>query len=71
MSLKKKKDNTREATTNRKEYDARKEQEILWKKLRGEDKEFLRRENIRMQPDYQKKVKNYFDIKSDSIESGI
>lgn len=66
-SLKKKKDNKREATTNLKEYDARKQQEILWKKLKGEEKELLRRENIRMQPDYQKKVKNYFEIQSDSI----
>jgi hypothetical protein len=66
-SLKKKKDNKREATTNLQEYDPRKQQEILWKKLKGEDKELLRRENIRMQPDYQKKVKKYFEIKSDSI----
>ena len=66
-SLKKKKDNKREATTNLKEYDPRKQQEILWKKLKGEEKELLRRENIRMQPDYQKKVKNYFEIQSDSI----
>ena len=66
-SLKKKKDNKREATTNLKEYDPGKQQEILWKKLKGEEKELLRRENIRMQPDYQKKVKNYFDVKSDSI----
>jgi hypothetical protein len=66
-SLKKKKDNKREATTNLKEYDPRKQQEILWKKLKGEEKELLRRENIRMQPDYQKKVKNYFEIKSDSV----
>ncbi len=66
-SLKKKKDNKREATTNLQEYDPRKQQEILWRKLKGEDKELLRRENIRMQPDYQKKVKKYFEIKSDSI----
>ncbi len=66
-SLKKKKDNKREATTNFKEFDPGKQQEILWKKLKGEEKELLRRENIRMQPDYQKKVKNYFDVKSDSI----
>jgi len=66
-SLKKKKDNKREATTNLKEYDPRKQQEILWKQLKGEEKELLRRENIRMQPNYQKKVKNYFEIKSDSL----
>lgn len=66
-SLKKKKDNKREATTNLKEYDPRKQQEILWKKLKGEEKELLRRENIRMQPDYRKKVKTYFEVKTDSI----
>ncbi len=69
-SLKKKKDNKREATTNVREFDARKEQEMLWKKLRGEEKELLRRENIRMNPEYQEKVKSYFEIKSDSVERG-
>jgi hypothetical protein len=66
-SLQKNKDKKRESQTNVKEYDARQEQEILWNKLRGKDKELLRRENIRMNPDYQKKVKSYFEVEQDSL----
>jgi hypothetical protein len=66
-SLQKNKDKKRESQTNLKEYDARQEQEILWNELRGKDKELLRRENIRMNPDYQKKVKSYFEVEQDSL----
>ena len=66
-SLKKEKDSKREATTNRKEYGTAEEQELLLKRLSKEDKELLRRENIRLLPDYQKRVKEYFEKQLDSI----
>jgi hypothetical protein len=66
-NLKKNKDSKREATTNRREYEDPGELELLMKELLGQDREFLRRENIRLQPDYQKRVKRYFEQLEDSI----
>lgn len=66
-SLKKNKDSKRESTTNRREYENEGDLELLMKELFKQDREFLRRENIRMQPDYQLRVKKYFEKLEDSI----
>ncbi len=66
-SLKKNKDSKREATTNRREYENEENMELLMKELLRQDREFLRRENIRLQPDYQMRVKRYFEKREDSI----
>ena len=66
-SLKKNKDSKRESTTNRREYENEGDLELLMKELFRQDREFLRRENIRMQPDYQLRVKKYFEKLEDSI----
>ena len=66
-SLKKNKDSKRESTTNRREYENEGDLELLMKELFRQDREFLRRGNIRMQPDYQLRVKKYFEKLEDSI----
>jgi hypothetical protein len=65
-SMKKERDSKREATTNKKEYQRSEMEEILLQKLLEDEKERLRRENIRMNPDYQKRVKEYFEKQVDS-----
>ena len=66
-SMKKERDSKRESTTNKTEYERSGEEEMLLKKLLEEETEQLRRENIRMNPDYQKRVKDYFEKQSDSV----
>jgi hypothetical protein len=70
-SLKKERDSKREATTNRKDYERRTEEELLLQRLLEDEKEFLRRENLRLNPDYQKRVKEYFEKQGDSTSSGF
>ena len=65
-SLKNERDSKREATTNRKDYERSPEEELLLQRLLEDEKEFLRRENLRLNPDYQKRVKEYFEKQGDS-----
>ena len=66
-SIKQNKDAKREATTNRREYEKGRQEDIQWDDFKGQEKEILRRENIKLSPDYQKRVKFYFEKRTDSL----